>query len=129
MNNDNRNGGSYGDSRSLGLYDNNRSGGSYNDTKSGGFYGSSNNFGTKSDVKFINTEPGSKLRVPDYKNLNVAKTMKNFYGEHAAVSRRNQSEIDQFITGNEITLQGQNIPRPVFEFNESTFPGILVFLL
>lgn len=49
--------------------------------------------------------------------------MKNVYHEHASVARRSQGEVDQWITDNEVTLIGQNIPRPIIEFRESTFPG------
>jgi ATP-dependent RNA helicase DDX5/DBP2 len=54
---------------------------------------------------------------------------KNFYHEHAAVARRDQSAVDQWLTENEVTLNGQNIPRPVFEFAESTFPEQIQGLL
>jgi hypothetical protein len=48
--------------------------------------------------------------------------VKNLYHEHAAISRREQAEIHQWLSENECTLQGNNIPRPIFEFSESTFP-------
>lgn len=106
-------------------------GGGYGSYGGGGKFGAGRggNFNTGGGGKFNNSQPGKNLRAPDYKRLNLPKIQKNFYHEHAAVTRRSQAEIDQYITENEVTLQGQNIPRPVFEFNESTFPDPIVTLL
>lgn len=56
--------------------------------------------------------------------MNLSKIQKNLYHEHDSVTRRSQAEIDHFISENEVTLHGENIPRPIFEFSESTFPGM-----
>ncbi|KHJ84111.1 hypothetical protein OESDEN_16179 [Oesophagostomum dentatum] len=37
--------------------------------------------------------------------------------------------IDQWISENQVTLDGRGIPRPVFEFNEASFPNELTDLL
>lgn len=46
------------------------------------------------------------------------------YVEHPDVAKRSQDEIDKWISENELTLTGTDIPRPIFEFKESTFPGM-----
>lgn len=51
---------------------------------------------------------------------------KNFYTPCASVKDRSQSEVDNFLTNNEITLKGSSIPMPSFEFNEGGFPDYVM---
>ncbi|KAL3082856.1 hypothetical protein niasHS_010658 [Heterodera schachtii] len=74
-------------------------------------------------------DAGSKLRPVDWARQNLNPIKKSLYHEHASISRRNQAEIDMWLTENECTLQGTNIPRPIFHFNESGFPDPIVHLL
>uniref|UniRef100_A0A1I7XHK3 Helicase ATP-binding domain-containing protein n=1 Tax=Heterorhabditis bacteriophora TaxID=37862 RepID=A0A1I7XHK3_HETBA len=76
-----------------------------------------------------NANPGSRLRDIDWSRENLKPIQKNFYHEHAAVTRRDQYEIDQWIAANQVTLEGRGIPRPVFEFNEAPYPTELTDLL
>jgi ATP-dependent RNA helicase DDX5/DBP2 len=109
-------------------------------TNRGGYSSAANKFGTYNgfdNESFTNgiSQPlifrqkpadetiGGRLRPVDYKKMSMKPLQKNFYREHAAVHRRDQAEIDQFIEENNITLNGPNIPRPVFEFAECHFPG------
>ncbi|EYC14005.1 hypothetical protein Y032_0042g659 [Ancylostoma ceylanicum] len=73
--------------------------------------------------------PGGRLRDIDWSKENLKPIQKNFYHEHAAVARRDQYMIDQWIAENQVTLDGRGIPRPVFEFNEASFPNELMDLL
>lgn len=73
--------------------------------------------------------PGSRLRDIDWSKENLKPIQKNFYHEHAAVARRDQYMIDQWIAENQVTLDGRGIPRPVFEFSEASFPNELSDLL
>ena len=108
-------GGGYGSAGGAGGY-----GGGYGGGASGGGgYGAAKSTGMA----------GGKLRQVDWKRMNMPPIQKNFYREHAAVGRRSQAEIDQYITENEVTLQGENIPRPIFEFNESSYPEAIINLL
>lgn len=67
---------------------------------------------------------GAKLCPVDFDKIKSLPSInKNLYHEHASVQRRSQSEIDQYLTENEVTLDGENIPRPIIEFKESTYPG------
>ncbi|CAI5450038.1 unnamed protein product [Caenorhabditis angaria] len=72
---------------------------------------------------------GGKLRTIDWSRENLVPIQKDFYHENAAVSRRDQYEIDQWIASNQVTLEGSGIPRPVFEFNEAPYPGQIHELL
>jgi hypothetical protein len=47
---------------------------------------------------------------------------KNFYNESPIVQNRSMIDIQNFLTNNQITIDG-NAPRPVFNFNEINFPG------
>ncbi|PAV70798.1 hypothetical protein WR25_05417 [Diploscapter pachys] len=73
---------------------------------------------------------GSRLKPIDWSKERLATIQKSFYVECASVTRRDQHEIDAWIAENQVTLDGRNIPRPVFEFNEANgFPPELVDLL
>lgn len=48
---------------------------------------------------------------------------KNFYNESSIVKNRSFEDIQQFLINNRITIDGNNAPRPVFNFNELNFPG------
>ncbi|CAJ0582141.1 unnamed protein product, partial [Mesorhabditis spiculigera] len=76
-----------------------------------------------------NGSAGGKLRDVDWSHENLKPIQKNFYREHASVTRREQHEIDQWIAQNQVTLHGRDIPRPIWEFNESPFPDELISLL
>ncbi|VDM59050.1 unnamed protein product, partial [Angiostrongylus costaricensis] len=73
--------------------------------------------------------PGGRLRDIDWSKENLKPIQKNFYHEHATVTRRDQYEIDQWIAENQVTLDGRGIPRPVWEFSEASFPNELTDLL
>uniref|UniRef100_A0A0N4U579 RNA helicase n=1 Tax=Dracunculus medinensis TaxID=318479 RepID=A0A0N4U579_DRAME len=51
---------------------------------------------------------------------------KNFYSEHQNVARRSQYEIDAWYQENQVTIEGYDIPRPVFDFSEADFPAPIV---
>ncbi|PIC22378.1 hypothetical protein B9Z55_016459 [Caenorhabditis nigoni] len=72
---------------------------------------------------------GGRLRDIDWTAENLQPIQKDFYHENAAVSRRDQYEIDQWVSANQVTLEGRGIPRPVFEFNEAPLPGQIHELL
>lgn len=75
------------------------------------------------------SNPGGRLRDIDWSKENLKPIQKNFYHENAAVSRRDQYEVDQWIAANQVTLDGRGIPRPVWEFSEANFPNELSDLL
>ena len=37
-----------------------------------------------------------------------------------------QVEVEQYRKSKEMTLSGRNVPRPVKNFNEMSFPGMLL---
>ena len=54
------------------------------------------------------------------------KLVKNFYQEQESVKTRPQEEVDAFLAKNFISSVGQNIPRPLTTFKESSLPKYLV---
>uniref|UniRef100_A0A0M3INT8 RNA helicase n=1 Tax=Ascaris lumbricoides TaxID=6252 RepID=A0A0M3INT8_ASCLU len=70
---------------------------------------------------------GGSLRSIDWSRENLRPFQKNFYREHAAVSRR--SQVDAWYQQNQVVVEGKSIPRPVFEFTEANFPAPITDLL
>ncbi|KAK0420162.1 hypothetical protein QR680_014546 [Steinernema hermaphroditum] len=69
---------------------------------------------------------GKNLQSVDWSREVLTPIKKNFYTEDKIVTERDQFTIDKWITDNQVTLEGRDIPRPVFEFNEAGFPGPMV---
>jgi ATP-dependent RNA helicase DDX5/DBP2 len=57
---------------------------------------------------------------PSFKNLTPFK--KDFYVEHPDVSLMTQQEVKAFRDENQMTLDGQNIPRPMATFAQANWP-------
>lgn len=65
---------------------------------------------------------GANLQTPDW-NLNELPTFeKNFYREDPNVASRSSTEVSEFREDHEMTLKGDNIPKPVTTFEEAGFP-------
>ena len=50
---------------------------------------------------------------------------KDNYTPVASVQDRDQADVDRWMAENNVSLNGEDVPCPVFEFEESTFPGLL----
>ncbi|VIO87679.1 RNA-dependent helicase, putative [Brugia malayi] len=95
---------------------------------SGGRFGGS--FGDrKYDFGSRSASGGNSLRPIDWSRENLRPFEKNFYREHSAVMRREQVEIDRWFTDNQVTVEGNDLPRPVFDFKEAGFPQVLTDML
>uniref|UniRef100_A0A914CXW3 RNA helicase n=1 Tax=Acrobeloides nanus TaxID=290746 RepID=A0A914CXW3_9BILA len=113
------NGGSYNNrGRSNYGENNNMRGNGYrtNGFSSGGFR-SAQGDGSKND--WYST---TKVQKVDFAKANLVPLQKNFYKLHAAVQQRGQAEVDQWLAEKNVTLDGEDIPRPVVEFSEGGFP-------
>ncbi|CAB3398818.1 unnamed protein product [Caenorhabditis bovis] len=122
-------GGGYGDRGDRG-YGGGRGGGGggYGGGRGGGYGGGRGSFGGGRGGR-EGGAAGSRIRNIDWSRENLPPIEKNFYHEHASVTRRDQYEIDQWISSHQVTLEGRGIPRPIFEFNEAPLPGELTQLL
>ncbi|XP_059178867.1 probable ATP-dependent RNA helicase DDX5 [Physella acuta] len=114
----NRGFGSKSDGGSRGHYD--RGGGRFGGFDRGGF----DRGGGRSSLK--GSQPGQNLRRPKWDLSKLQKFEKNFYKEHINVAHRTQSEIQQFYEANQITVNGKNIPKPIFTFEEGLFPDYVM---
>uniref|UniRef100_A0A1I7YPQ0 RNA helicase n=1 Tax=Steinernema glaseri TaxID=37863 RepID=A0A1I7YPQ0_9BILA len=65
---------------------------------------------------------GGSSKPIDWKKEKLTTLKKDFYEECAAVTTRSDREIEDWISKHEVTLDGVNIPRPVFFFEEAGFP-------
>ena len=73
-------------------------------------------------------DAGKKLRPIEWDHSQLPPIKKNLYREHASITRREQSEILEWLRTTEVTLEGDNIPRPISEFHESGFPRLFIDL-
>nr|KAI8766218.1 ATP-dependent RNA helicase DDX5 [Biomphalaria glabrata] len=72
------------------------------------------------------SQPGAGLRKPKWDMSALPKFEKNFYKEHPAVANRSPIEIQQFHRDKQITICGQDIPNPIFTFEEGNFPDYVM---
>ncbi|VDM95872.1 unnamed protein product [Thelazia callipaeda] len=91
--------------------------------------GGSGRFGSDRKYDFGNRSGGNSLRPIDWTRENLRPFEKNFYHEHSAVTRREQVDLDKWFTDNQVTVEGNDLPRPVFEFPEAGFPPIITEML
>ncbi|RUS83666.1 hypothetical protein EGW08_008572 [Elysia chlorotica] len=92
---------------------------SFGDRDRGGRGGMSDR-GRPSSLK--GTQPGQGLKKPRWDLHKLPKFEKNFYREHPAVTRRSHHEVEQFYSSKQITVSGKNVPKPIFTFEEGSFP-------
>ena len=69
---------------------------------------------------------GANLHAQDWGKIQLVPFQKDFYVEHPAVAARSPAEIEEFRRKHEMTLTGNNIPRPVLSFEEASFPDYLL---
>ncbi|BFZ03272.1 hypothetical protein BsWGS_06311 [Bradybaena similaris] len=72
------------------------------------------------------SQPGERLRKPKWDMSSLQKFEKNFYKEHPAVTYRPAEEIRSFHRDKQITIQGKDIPNPIFTFEEGGFPDYVM---
>lgn len=54
---------------------------------------------------------------------------KNFYVESPSVAGMTEEEVEAYRRRREITVEGRDVPKPVLEFRDVGFPGMIVRLL
>lgn len=73
------------------------------------------------------SEIGANVKSVDWNRVNLQRVKKDIYEESEEVAKRPKSEIDAWLSKNEVILQGDAIPRPIMEFKESQFPGTFCY--
>ncbi|RVE41614.1 hypothetical protein evm_013734 [Chilo suppressalis] len=66
--------------------------------------------------------PGDSLVKPMWDLGNLEPIQKDFYKPHPNVESRSDEEVQMFRAANEITVSGNNVPRPNQIFDEGNFP-------
>jgi len=69
---------------------------------------------------------GSHLQKLDWNHISLVPFQKDFYIEHPSVNGRSDVEIADFRRQFEMTVIGNNIPKPVRTFEEANFPDYLL---
>ncbi|XP_065212087.1 uncharacterized protein LOC135839805 isoform X2 [Planococcus citri] len=69
---------------------------------------------------------GSSLRAPKWDLSKLSSFQKNFYNPHPNVLSRSDEEIDSYRNEKEITLKGDNIPKPIRSFTEAGLPDFIL---
>jgi ATP-dependent RNA helicase DDX5/DBP2 len=63
------------------------------------------------------------LPKPDFRNLIPFE--KNFYVESPSVQAMSEAEVAQYRRLRDITVEGNDVPKPVCYFQDANFPGLL----
>ena len=71
---------------------------------------------------FKKMQPGEKLRKPRWDMDRLQPFEKNFYKPHPNLVMKPQHEVEAYRAAKEITTRGRNIPHPIVNFNEASFP-------
>lgn len=71
-------------------------------------------------------DPGSSLRTPDWSRIELPEFQKDFYIEDPAVTNRSPADVEAFRRANEMTIFGDQVPRPVSTFEEAGFPEYIM---
>lgn len=83
----------------------------------GGGYGGGGGGGS-----FGNGGLGSGLQKIDFANANLPHFEKNFYMEHPDVQKRSEQEAEHWRAQHQIVINGRDVPKPVFTFEEASMP-------
>ncbi|KAI5645449.1 DEAD/DEAH box helicase domain-containing protein [Phthorimaea operculella] len=70
--------------------------------------------------------PGDSLMKPMWDIGNLEPIQKDFYKPHADVESRTDDEVEMFRAAKEITVSGNNVPRPNQVFDEGNFPDHII---
>ncbi|KAI6198437.1 DEAD/DEAH box helicase [Aphelenchoides besseyi] len=68
-------------------------------------------------------------RQIDWSKAQMEPIQKNIYKESESVASRSKSEVDAWLAEHQVTLSGNAVPTPVFEFNEAGYPKEIESLL
>ena len=113
------NGSSYG-----GGYPNTGGGGAYGAPPYGG--GGGNSYGGSGGGGYQGGGGGgglgSNLHQIDFKNTELAHFEKDFYIEHPDVVARSEKDAQEWRASKQITVDGTDVPKPVYTFEEASMP-------
>ncbi|TNY17084.1 DEAD-domain-containing protein [Rhodotorula diobovata] len=88
----------------------------------GGYGGGGGGFGGGDRMSGL----GAGLRAQNWDPSTLSKFEKNFYEEDARVAARSEREIAEFRREKEIQVFGNNVAKPVTNFEEMNFPSYIM---
>jgi ATP-dependent RNA helicase DDX5/DBP2 len=65
---------------------------------------------------------GANLHQIDFNNTELAAFEKNFYIEHPDVVARSEQEAEAWRASKQIVVNGSDVPKPVYTFEEASMP-------
>jgi ATP-dependent RNA helicase DDX5/DBP2 len=65
---------------------------------------------------------GTNLQQIDFKNTELAVFEKDFYIEHPDVVKRSDQEAQEWRASKQIRVDGTDVPKPVYTFEEASMP-------
>lgn len=71
------------------------------------------------------SQPGGRLRKPDWSTTQLVPISKNFYREQPTVAAKTPDEIAAFHHTKQITVKGRNVPKPISSWYEATLPPMV----
>ncbi|RBQ87350.1 hypothetical protein VDGD_05689 [Verticillium dahliae] len=69
---------------------------------------------------------GAGLHKQEFDLASLPKFEKSFYKEHPDVAARSDAEVESFRKKHQMTIAGNNIPKPVETFDEANFPRYVI---
>jgi len=93
---------------------------------SSGGYGSHSNSGGYGNGGYSGHGAlGGNLGKIDWSQQQLIQFEKNFYVEHPDVQSMSESEAHRWRQEHDITVSGRDVPKPVRDFHEASFPGLI----
>jgi len=68
---------------------------------------------------------GDSLQPPDWSSRTLTPFTKDFYVPHPTTESRAESEVQEYLAKNKITIDG-NAPKPIMSFEEANFPDYVM---
>ncbi|KAK2711478.1 hypothetical protein QYM36_012592 [Artemia franciscana] len=87
----------------------------------GGYRGSSQNNYNDRNSSYGKFEQ-STMKKPNWDMSQLEPFEKNFYVPHPAVGNRSHMEVENYRASKEISVHGDDIPKPIASFEEANFP-------
>ncbi|KAF4519826.1 hypothetical protein B566_EDAN006840 [Ephemera danica] len=106
-------GNSNGNNKSGSFQRNQRPHGNSNFRKGGGEFGYNNQ---------KNSSPGETMTKPDWDAVTLKPFCKDFYIQSKTVKKRSANDVEAYRASKEITIKGDNVPNPIQNFEEASWP-------
>ncbi len=101
--------------------------GGYGGGSGGGYRGGQSSYGGgNGGGSYDSGDFGSGLKTQDWDTAKLSKFEKNFYVESDSVRDRSDQEVADFRKKNDMTVVGNDVPKPIETFEEAGFPDYVM---